>query len=98
MSRFITSSGVLALVAIFFYWASVARLRRKDPAEFAALGSPEALHHDTKVSSWMMADYMFRCRFMFQGDAVLATFGALWYISMMLAVALFLWEQLGWRT
>jgi hypothetical protein len=92
MSGLATSSGLFLLLAIVLYWGAVARLKRIDPREFTALGSPEGLHSDAQASSWLMGDYMLRCRFMFQGDIVLAILGTLWYLSMLLALVLFIWE------
>jgi len=94
MDHIATVSGVLILLAIAFYWASVARLKRKHPTEFAELQDPTELHDDTHVSSWLMADYMFRCRFVFLGDAVLTLLGALWYVSILLAIGLIAFEML----
>lgn len=94
MNDLATVSGVSILLAIAFYWGSVARLRRKHPAEFAGLRDPSELHDDTRMSSWLMADYMFRCRFMFLGDAVLTLLGVLWYMSLLLAIGLIALEML----
>jgi hypothetical protein len=93
MNDIATVSGVSILVAIAFHWGSVARLRRKHPAEFAGLKDPSALHGDTGLTSWLIADYMFRCRFMFLGDGLLTLLGALWYISMLLAIGLIALEM-----
>jgi len=92
MSQLVTGSGLMALLAILFYWASVARLRRTNPTEYARLGSPAGLHDDTKTSSWGMAAYMFNCQFVRQGDSVLATLGTLWYASFFLTIGLLIWE------
>lgn len=93
MSHLATGAGVFAVTAIIFYWAAIARLKRQDPAQFQALGSPEPLHDDTKGSSWIFFEYMIRCRFLRQGDIALATIGTLWYLSIVLAIALFIWEM-----
>jgi hypothetical protein len=92
MSQFVTGSGVMGLLAILFYWASVARLKRRDPIEYARMGQPDGFHHDTKLSSWGMAAYMFSCQFVRQGDVVLAALGTLWYASFLLTIGLFIWE------
>ncbi|HKA41235.1 MAG TPA: hypothetical protein VKF40_04510 [Burkholderiales bacterium] len=86
-------SGVSILLAVVFYSGSMARLRRKHRAEFPDLGGPSEFHDDTQMSSWLMADYMFRCRFMLQGDPVLTLLGTLWYLSMLLAIGLMVWEM-----
>ena len=92
MSQFITGAGLMALLTILFYWASVARLRRTDPTEYGRLGSPTGFHDDTKMSSWAMAAYMFSFQFVRQGDTVLAALGTLWYASFLLTIGLFIWE------
>jgi hypothetical protein len=89
---FASGSAVFAVAAILFYWLSATRLKSKDPVQFQMMGNPGPLHDDTKASSWMLFDYMVRCRFLFQGDFALAIYGALWYLSMVLTIGLFIWE------
>lgn len=77
---------------ILFYWLSSTRLKSKDPAQFNLMGKPSPLHDDSKASSWMLLEYMTRCRFLFQGDIKLAIYGTLWYLSAVLTIGAFIWE------
>jgi hypothetical protein len=89
---FASGSAVFATAAILFYWLSVSRLKAKDPVQLRLMGSPGQLHDDTKLSSWMLFDYMVKCRFLYQGDAALVVYGTLWYLSTVLMFGLLIWE------
>jgi hypothetical protein len=89
---FASGSAMFAAAAILFYWLAVTRLKAKDPAQFQLMGSPGPLPDDTKASSWMVFEYMIRCRFLYQRDTALAVYGTLWYLSIVLMFALFIWE------